>query len=180
MAASETFHIHVNENSRQTQVSEIAVCLGILAFSVQFSPSYGYNWPWLLVLSWICLLLAALGGGWRLNQRSIMLQLNAQKIGFDQAVAETRKSLASIQHLGDDAIFPTVSFEGKPATKQMLREFLKHNERESRKCDELMKAFNDTADVWFYSQVTLFILGLVANGTFTAYNYLLKAQAIGH
>src|SRR5258708_2099487 len=87
---SEDFGLWVIKESLKFDYSFTTLIFAALALSIQFSPSMGMIFPWLLIISWLFFLVAAIASGNRIIKKEIyyrnnLYQNNARDAGDVEA-----------------------------------------------------------------------------------------------
>ena len=102
---AENFDLWLIEQSLKFDYSFTTLVFATLALSVQFSPGIGSNFPWLLVASWTCLLIAAVAGGNQIIRKQVyyrnnLIQNKAMASGKIEIVEKAETILKEEQRKG--------------------------------------------------------------------------------
>lgn len=90
----------------KTEFYFLSLTFGALALSLQFSPSFGFLWPYLLIGAWVLLLLSGLVGGGLAMYKPVALQFIArseQMKGYIRSIVG-RGRVQLIDELTDDQL----------------------------------------------------------------------------
>ena len=144
---------------------------GVLALSIQFSPSYGDTWKYLLVACWVLLLFSALLAGHR-----IIYKLVATKINYQINRNEHYKQHAG-QMIDAKKRLPMTRLIKPDGSEQTLEDLesgintsMSNIKTGNQKFDQLNKKLSKL----YWVQLGSFLLGLVCNLVFISANYLYR------
>lgn len=146
----------------------LTLAFSALALSVQFSPKMGHEFAWLLVASWVCLLLSGFFGGWRLVHKPVAIKLNLRRNEYKEDLQRWLDPNYQASLAAGRVLDPS----GKPLTKEMQATLEKERRGAITQSEAEMKAYNGKFVARARVQIWLLAGGLLANGVFSAINYL--------
>ena len=163
-----------NDYVRSTYLSFTTLCFATLGLSVQFSPGYGHELPWLLVLSWVLLFSSGIIGGSRIFDFNSAILANALKNNLHHNYSSyiSLRQDPVMNQLKDDSLIPVKYTGGAAVSKIQVLETASKAEQAIEKLDKQMSKYNDGTPFWMFAQITCFAGGVSFNGIFAAYNYL--------
>lgn len=149
--------VHIQNQQMRFFYSLTTLSFTILGLSVQFSPQYGNQCPYLLVFSWFVLVISGFVGGWRL-----LMIPNLHRLDFESR--DTQKYLKDVEKI-ENWPGPVI---GTPPSVENVN-LAKQNIEKS----ELYKKKQQKSVEWtYYVQIYGFILGIFLNLLFVTINYL--------
>lgn len=142
---------------------------GVLALSIQFSPSYGDTWKYLLVVCWVLLLTSSLLAGYR-----IVYKLVAKKINYQINQNEYYKNHAGqvLEAKKQSPNTSVVKSDGKEQDLEELQKGIDTSQDNIRTGNEKFEQMNSRLSTLYWVQMSAFLSGLICNLAFVSVNYL--------
>lgn len=148
---------HIQNQQMRFFYSLTTLSFTILGLSVQFSPKYGNQCPYLLVSSWFVLVISGFVGGWRL-----LMIPNLHRLDFESR--DIQKYLKDVEKIEN---WPGIVM-GTPPSEENVK-LAKENIEKS----ELYKNKQQKTVEWtYFVQIYGFVLGIFLNLMFVSINYL--------
>jgi hypothetical protein len=171
--------LRVEQMHQKMDYAFATLTFGTLALSFQFSPSMGTKWPWLLIASWLALIISGLVGGWRITLMPSYYRLNLAANELERYI-QGRKT-----RLGDHS-FQTKLRTGKVTDGETGQSFTEDGWKAGIKVGEgkLVLARDNMRKIqskipWsFRIQAATFGVGIFLNGAFCSVNFLEKSRII--
>jgi hypothetical protein len=143
---------------------------------VQFSNSLGTSFPFVLIVSWIFLVISAYCGCWRITRGPVFDRLNHDRNKIRKFIRERQAQLL-------DSVFVAAIAAGRakdpddlrPLTLDGVKAALEREKTSLEKAEKLMEGISSRFPRYYALQVWCYGIGVTLNGVFAALNLLVKA-----
>lgn len=142
---------------------------GVLALSIQFSPSYGETLKFLLVVAWVFLLASALLAGHRIIYKLVALKLNYNVNRLEHYKNQAGQIIqAKTQYPYTRVIKP----DGSEQQVEELESGISTSMEKIKTGNDNFDKLNNRLSKLYWVQIGSFLLGLICNMVFISANYL--------
>jgi hypothetical protein len=164
-----------NDLNHQLDYALTSLCFAALALSYQFSPNPEHKiFPDLLVVAWICFLVASYLGARRLIYAPVFLQMNAMYNKVDSAIKERQAKLLDPRHkalLARGDVRYSNDLTGGQVTEEMIRADIERDIEAQKTLQQKMNALGEHFPKLLKWQLRVLIAGLTLNTAFATFNY---------